>query len=190
MCHNSLISSLVLYILGCIYTDSLILSFCHLIGLLTNPIRSELGCPFIRCLCAVILNPAPGEPQYYRVLSQLSTITPDSTSLLICNTLIGWIRCFTADVGQKHAVLCLSRRCSNEDHYAESQQLTKLFLNVLLLTGVFSPLPLEFDKFLEDRAKVVDSLPSLPGDEHGPPLSAPSGTRKKAERTEDALFAL
>ncbi|XP_045571517.1 TOM1-like protein 2 isoform X5 [Salmo salar] len=48
----------------------------------------------------------------------------------------------------------------------------------------------EFDKFLEDRAKVVDSLPSLPGDEHGPPLSAPSGTRKKAERTEDALFAL
>uniref|UniRef100_A0A8C7U3U7 Target of myb1 like 2 membrane trafficking protein n=1 Tax=Oncorhynchus mykiss TaxID=8022 RepID=A0A8C7U3U7_ONCMY len=55
---------------------------------------------------------------------------------------------------------------------------------------VFSPLPLEFDKFLEDRAKVVDSLPSLPGDEPGPPLSAPSGTRKKAERTEDALFAL
>ncbi|XP_029584616.1 TOM1-like protein 2 isoform X1 [Salmo trutta] len=48
----------------------------------------------------------------------------------------------------------------------------------------------EFDKFLEDRAKVFDSLPSLPGDEHGPPLSAPSGTRKKAERTEDALFAL
>ncbi|XP_052369430.1 TOM1-like protein 2 isoform X5 [Oncorhynchus keta] len=56
--------------------------------------------------------------------------------------------------------------------------------------GVSSPLPLEFDKFLEDRAKVVDSLPSLPGDEPGPPLSAPSGTRKKAERTEDALFAL
>ncbi|XP_064866541.1 TOM1-like protein 2 isoform X1 [Oncorhynchus nerka] len=56
--------------------------------------------------------------------------------------------------------------------------------------GVVSPLPLEFDKFLEDRAKVVDSLPSLPGDEPGPPLSAPSGTRKKAERTEDALFAL
>ncbi|XP_045575915.1 TOM1-like protein 2 isoform X1 [Salmo salar] len=48
----------------------------------------------------------------------------------------------------------------------------------------------EFDKFLEDRTKVVDSLPSLPGDEPGPPLSAPSGTRKKAERTEDALFAL
>uniref|UniRef100_A0A4W5QY03 GAT domain-containing protein n=1 Tax=Hucho hucho TaxID=62062 RepID=A0A4W5QY03_9TELE len=48
----------------------------------------------------------------------------------------------------------------------------------------------EFDKFLEDRAKVVDSLPSLPGDEPGPPLSAPSGTRKKAEQTEDALFAL
>uniref|UniRef100_A0A673X6I5 Target of myb1 like 2 membrane trafficking protein n=1 Tax=Salmo trutta TaxID=8032 RepID=A0A673X6I5_SALTR len=64
------------------------------------------------------------------------------------------------------------------------------FLYVLLLTGVFSPLPLEFDKFLEDRTKVVDSLPSLPGDEPGPPLSAPSGTRKKAERTEDALFAL
>ncbi|XP_041735186.1 TOM1-like protein 2 isoform X2 [Coregonus clupeaformis] len=48
----------------------------------------------------------------------------------------------------------------------------------------------EFDKFLEDRAKVVDSLPSLPSDEPGTPISAPSGTRKKAERTEDALFAL
>lgn len=49
----------------------------------------------------------------------------------------------------------------------------------------------EFDKFLEERAKVVDSLPSPPGDESGPPVIAPSGARKKKnERTEDALFAL
>ncbi|KAM6957050.1 TOM1-like protein 2 [Aplochiton taeniatus] len=49
----------------------------------------------------------------------------------------------------------------------------------------------EFDKFLEERAKVADSLPSPPGDEPGPPVVAPSGARKKKnERTEDALFAL
>ncbi|XP_067088779.1 TOM1-like protein 2 isoform X2 [Osmerus mordax] len=52
----------------------------------------------------------------------------------------------------------------------------------------------EFDKFLEERAKVADSLPSPPGGDPGPPVSsAPGNTRrqsKKAERTEDALFAL
>uniref|UniRef100_A0A6Q2Y619 Target of myb1 like 2 membrane trafficking protein n=1 Tax=Esox lucius TaxID=8010 RepID=A0A6Q2Y619_ESOLU len=48
----------------------------------------------------------------------------------------------------------------------------------------------EFDKFLEERAKVVDSLPSPPADEPGPPISGASGARKKPERTEDALFAL
>ncbi|KAL0993114.1 hypothetical protein UPYG_G00103380 [Umbra pygmaea] len=48
----------------------------------------------------------------------------------------------------------------------------------------------EFDKFLEERAKVVDSMPSPLVDEPGPPVSGSSGTRKKAERTEDALFAL
>ncbi|KAM4598444.1 TOM1-like protein 2 [Polymixia lowei] len=48
----------------------------------------------------------------------------------------------------------------------------------------------EFDKFLEERAKVADTLPSPPGGNPGPPVSAPSGAHKKAERTEDALFAL
>ncbi|XP_044777407.1 TOM1-like protein 2 isoform X6 [Neomonachus schauinslandi] len=49
----------------------------------------------------------------------------------------------------------------------------------------------EFDKFLEERAKaaeMVPSLPSPPGDTPAP-ASNPSG-RKKPERSEDALFAL
>ncbi|XP_071390924.1 TOM1-like protein 2 isoform X2 [Centroberyx affinis] len=48
----------------------------------------------------------------------------------------------------------------------------------------------EFDKFLEERAKAADSLPSPPGGNPAAPVSAPSGSHKKAERTEDALFAL
>ncbi|XP_055079432.1 TOM1-like protein 2 isoform X4 [Periophthalmus magnuspinnatus] len=43
----------------------------------------------------------------------------------------------------------------------------------------------EFDKFLEERAKAADSMPS-PTRAH----LAPSGSRKKAEHTEDAFFAL
>uniref|UniRef100_A0A8C4ZER3 Target of myb1 like 2 membrane trafficking protein n=1 Tax=Gadus morhua TaxID=8049 RepID=A0A8C4ZER3_GADMO len=51
--------------------------------------------------------------------------------------------------------------------------------------------PPEFDKFLEDRAKVGDSGPSPPlRGRPGPPVGATSGSHKKAERTEDALFAL
>uniref|UniRef100_H2M034 Target of myb1 like 2 membrane trafficking protein n=1 Tax=Oryzias latipes TaxID=8090 RepID=H2M034_ORYLA len=46
---------------------------------------------------------------------------------------------------------------------------------------------LYFDKFLEERVKTADSLPSPP---EANPAHAPSGSRKKAERTEDALFAL
>ncbi|KAG7248946.1 hypothetical protein CRUP_002484 [Coryphaenoides rupestris] len=45
----------------------------------------------------------------------------------------------------------------------------------------------EFDKFLEERAKVGDSGPSPPL--RGRPGPA-GGSHKKAERTEDALFAL
>ncbi|XP_017540344.1 TOM1-like protein 2 isoform X5 [Pygocentrus nattereri] len=49
----------------------------------------------------------------------------------------------------------------------------------------------EFDKFLEERAKAADAaLPLPPRGEHNPPISAPSSSRKKAERTEDSLFAL
>uniref|UniRef100_A0A3B4CLV9 Target of myb1 like 2 membrane trafficking protein n=1 Tax=Pygocentrus nattereri TaxID=42514 RepID=A0A3B4CLV9_PYGNA len=48
-----------------------------------------------------------------------------------------------------------------------------------------------FDKFLEERAKAADAaLPLPPRGEHNPPISAPSSSRKKAERTEDSLFAL
>uniref|UniRef100_A0A8C7Z0X7 Target of myb1 like 2 membrane trafficking protein n=1 Tax=Oryzias sinensis TaxID=183150 RepID=A0A8C7Z0X7_9TELE len=45
----------------------------------------------------------------------------------------------------------------------------------------------DFDKFLEERVKTADSLPSPP---EANPAHAPSSSRKKAERTEDALFAL
>uniref|UniRef100_A0A3Q1HYS6 Target of myb1 like 2 membrane trafficking protein n=1 Tax=Acanthochromis polyacanthus TaxID=80966 RepID=A0A3Q1HYS6_9TELE len=49
----------------------------------------------------------------------------------------------------------------------------------------------EFDKFLEERAKVADTLPSPPGDNPpSHPARAAGGSQKKAERTEDALFAL
>ncbi|XP_041943399.1 TOM1-like protein 2 isoform X1 [Alosa sapidissima] len=52
----------------------------------------------------------------------------------------------------------------------------------------------EFDKFLEERAMVGDSvLPCVPSGEPGPPVSATTSSstgRRKAERTEDALFAL
>ncbi|XP_049602194.1 TOM1-like protein 2 isoform X1 [Syngnathus scovelli] len=47
----------------------------------------------------------------------------------------------------------------------------------------------EFDKFLEERAKASDT--SLPGDNPAhPALPTPVASHKKAERTEDALFAL
>lgn len=45
----------------------------------------------------------------------------------------------------------------------------------------------EFDKFLEERAKVADSASPPPG---GHPARALGGSQKKAERTEDTLFAL
>ncbi|KAG7243577.1 hypothetical protein INR49_011134 [Caranx melampygus] len=48
----------------------------------------------------------------------------------------------------------------------------------------------EFDKFLEERAKVADNIPSPPGGNPVHPVRAPGGSHKKAERTEDALFAL
>uniref|UniRef100_A0A3B4YRZ1 Target of myb1 like 2 membrane trafficking protein n=1 Tax=Seriola lalandi dorsalis TaxID=1841481 RepID=A0A3B4YRZ1_SERLL len=47
-----------------------------------------------------------------------------------------------------------------------------------------------FDKFLEERVKVADTLPSPPGANPAHPARAPGGSHKKAERTEDALFAL
>ncbi|KAM8845498.1 TOM1-like protein 2 isoform 2-T2 [Spinachia spinachia] len=45
----------------------------------------------------------------------------------------------------------------------------------------------EFDKFLEERTTAPDPVPSTPA---APPARAPAGSHKKAERTEDALFAL
>ncbi|XP_076852934.1 TOM1-like protein 2 isoform X2 [Brachyhypopomus gauderio] len=49
----------------------------------------------------------------------------------------------------------------------------------------------EFTKFLEERAKAADGAsPSPPRGDAAPLTSAPSTSRKKVERTEDALFAL
>ncbi|XP_014327890.1 TOM1-like protein 2 isoform X1 [Xiphophorus maculatus] len=48
----------------------------------------------------------------------------------------------------------------------------------------------EFDKFLEERAKAADTLPSPHGANPPHPTRPPTGSHKKSERTEDALFAL
>nr|XP_056722456.1 TOM1-like protein 2 [Euleptes europaea] len=50
----------------------------------------------------------------------------------------------------------------------------------------------EFDKFLEERAKAAERIPSLPSlpPEEPTPLPANPASKKKSERTEDALFAL
>lgn len=48
----------------------------------------------------------------------------------------------------------------------------------------------EFDKFLEERAKAVDSAPAPPGAHPSHPARAPGSAHKEAERTEDTLFAL
>uniref|UniRef100_A0A8C6TLI0 Target of myb1 like 2 membrane trafficking protein n=1 Tax=Neogobius melanostomus TaxID=47308 RepID=A0A8C6TLI0_9GOBI len=48
----------------------------------------------------------------------------------------------------------------------------------------------EFDKFLEERAKAVDSMPTHPRANPSNPVHPPSGAHKQAEHTEDALFAL
>ncbi|XP_041133634.1 TOM1-like protein 2 isoform X6 [Polyodon spathula] len=50
----------------------------------------------------------------------------------------------------------------------------------------------EFEKFLEERAKAAEAIPSLPSPPAAEPVPAASTSsrRKKAERSEDALFAL
>uniref|UniRef100_A0A667YDK4 Target of myb1 like 2 membrane trafficking protein n=1 Tax=Myripristis murdjan TaxID=586833 RepID=A0A667YDK4_9TELE len=63
-------------------------------------------------------------------------------------------------------------------------------VRLLYLDLYLSLLTLSFDKFLEERAKAADSLPSPPGGNPAPPVGASSSSHKKAERTEDALFAL
>ncbi|XP_044533485.1 target of Myb protein 1 isoform X2 [Gracilinanus agilis] len=45
----------------------------------------------------------------------------------------------------------------------------------------------EFDKFLEERAKAAEKLPTLPSPPEGPPGSAP---QKKKDKDDDSLFAL
>ncbi|KAH0616950.1 hypothetical protein JD844_028453 [Phrynosoma platyrhinos] len=49
----------------------------------------------------------------------------------------------------------------------------------------------EFDKFLEERAKVADQLPTLPSPSAGiPPPSTSSGPHRKKDKEEDAMFTL
>lgn len=49
----------------------------------------------------------------------------------------------------------------------------------------------EFDKFLEERAKAADkALPLAPAGEPRPPVSMSSSNRRKTQQTEDNLFAL
>uniref|UniRef100_A0A8C2SUQ7 Target of myb1 like 2 membrane trafficking protein n=1 Tax=Coturnix japonica TaxID=93934 RepID=A0A8C2SUQ7_COTJA len=65
------------------------------------------------------------------------------------------------------------------------------YLKSAALILLFSFCIAEFDKFLEERAKAAEMVPNLPS----PPLEAPTpptnpSSRKKQERSEDALFAL
>ncbi|XP_029553728.1 TOM1-like protein 2 isoform X2 [Salmo trutta] len=46
----------------------------------------------------------------------------------------------------------------------------------------------EFDKFLEERAKAAETVPSLPSPPCGDPGATTGAPKKKAERPEDALF--
>lgn len=50
----------------------------------------------------------------------------------------------------------------------------------------------EFDRFLEERAKVADQLPTLPSTSTGAPstTSTNSGPQRKKDKDEDAMFAL
>lgn len=56
-----------------------------------------------------------------------------------------------------------------------------------------SLVPLEFDKFLEERAKAADRLPNLSSPSAEGPPGPPRGTaprKKTQEKDEDTLFAL
>eukprot|EP00062_Callorhinchus_milii_P023819 gi/632983066/ref/XP_007908464.1/ PREDICTED: TOM1-like protein 2 isoform X2 [Callorhinchus milii] len=48
----------------------------------------------------------------------------------------------------------------------------------------------EFDKFLEERAKAAEMLPTLPSPPSEPPRSLATSKKTKQEKTEDALFSL
>ncbi|XP_063796653.1 target of Myb1 membrane trafficking protein isoform X3 [Pseudophryne corroboree] len=48
----------------------------------------------------------------------------------------------------------------------------------------------EFDKFLEERAKAADQIPTLPSPPTDAPRAASSAGRDKKDKAEDALFAL
>lgn len=49
----------------------------------------------------------------------------------------------------------------------------------------------EFDKFLEERAKAAEMMPSLPSaGDPAPPVHMTSGGRKKTGVHEDTLFAV
>lgn len=56
---------------------------------------------------------------------------------------------------------------------------------------LFYPFLPEFDKFLEERAKVADRLPTVPSPPTGVPTSvASSSPHRKKDKEEDAMFAL
>lgn len=60
-------------------------------------------------------------------------------------------------------------------------------------TPSLSLLPLEFDKFLEERAKAADRLPNLSSPSAEGPPGPPPGTtprKKTQEKDADVLFAL
>lgn len=61
-------------------------------------------------------------------------------------------------------------------------------LSLLMFSSSFAP---EFDKFLEERAKVADRLPTLSSSSAATSVSPPAASRhQKQTKEDDAMFAL
>ncbi|XP_061611459.1 TOM1-like protein 2 isoform X3 [Phyllopteryx taeniolatus] len=92
----------------------------------------------------------------------------------------------TLDVQQPHAAACVGGQSSVMDDIEEW-----LSTDVKGDEGEEGVTSEEFDKFLEERAKAAEMVPSLPSPPSAEPGAA-QGTpsRKKPDRPEDALFAM
>lgn len=63
-------------------------------------------------------------------------------------------------------------------------------LCVCSLDSLLTLSPLEFDKFLEERAKAAEMVPSLPSPPSGDPAPAAGSAVSAGKKSEDALFAV
>ncbi|XP_029445986.1 target of Myb protein 1 isoform X2 [Rhinatrema bivittatum] len=85
----------------------------------------------------------------------------------------------------KQGMIPVTQACLMED--IEKWLSTDVQEDVQDTEGVTSE---EFDKFLEERAKAADKLPTLPSPPTEQPGRTPNASRSKQEKEEDSLFAL